>query len=360
MAALLVLFEHVRALVFVDFGMVGDGVKAVALPFYLSTTLGHQAVIAFFALSGFLVGGPALTAIKKLSFNMTRYLVARFSRLWTVLLPALFITLAFDLLGRSIGVEGAYTGELRDLVQSGPTGSNDELTAATFVQNLFFLQTISAPTFGSNGPLWSLSNEFWYYILGPLIGVALIWRARPIACLLCGVLFVAIAILLPLDMLILGLIWVGAAIYRNIYHVVERRRLLSRFLFLAALSLVVSTTLISARGGGIIMELLLGFGWTLLLPVLAGRTVNPRTAYAKFSLGISEISFTLYAVHFPIIYFVWAYVLRGRQFDFAPEGVAWFGGIAVVGILASSLLWWLFEHRTNVVKQMIQKIILRE
>ena len=34
--------------------------------------------------------------------------------------------------------------------------------------NAFFLQTIVGPTFGSNGPLWSLAYEWWYYVLFPL------------------------------------------------------------------------------------------------------------------------------------------------------------------------------------------------
>jgi peptidoglycan/LPS O-acetylase OafA/YrhL len=39
--------------------------------------------------------------------------------------------------------------------------------------NAFFLQTIAGPTFGSNGPLWSLAYEWWYYVLFPLVLAAL-------------------------------------------------------------------------------------------------------------------------------------------------------------------------------------------
>jgi peptidoglycan/LPS O-acetylase OafA/YrhL len=41
-------------------------------------------------------------------------------------------------------------------------------TATTFVGNLAFLQTIAVPIFGTNGPMWSLANEFWYYLIFPL------------------------------------------------------------------------------------------------------------------------------------------------------------------------------------------------
>src|SRR5262249_53262489 len=58
-----------------------------------------------------------------------------------------------------------YSQPLLDL---GLTAPLQDLTLRTFVGNLLFLQTIFCTTFGSNGPLWSLSNEFWYYVLFPL------------------------------------------------------------------------------------------------------------------------------------------------------------------------------------------------
>jgi peptidoglycan/LPS O-acetylase OafA/YrhL len=38
-----------------------------------------------------------------------------------------------------------------------------------FLGNLFFLQDILVKTFGTNPPLWSLTNEFWYYIIFHLL-----------------------------------------------------------------------------------------------------------------------------------------------------------------------------------------------
>ena len=51
------------------------------------------------------------------------------------------------------------------------------LTWPVLAANALFLQTIVAarnaphpvPTFGSNGALWSLSYEFWYYLAFPLL-----------------------------------------------------------------------------------------------------------------------------------------------------------------------------------------------
>ena len=46
--------------------------------------------------------------------------------------------------------------------------------------NIFFLQGIYTPTFGTDGALWSLANEFWYYLLFPLGLIAL--RSRAVRC----------------------------------------------------------------------------------------------------------------------------------------------------------------------------------
>ena len=52
------------------------------------------------------------------------------------------------------------------------------LTIKAFWQNLFFLDTDSTPGFGSNGPLWSLNHEFWYYLGFPLLVFAVVRGSR--------------------------------------------------------------------------------------------------------------------------------------------------------------------------------------
>ncbi|QNA83239.1 acyltransferase family protein [Sphingomonas sp. So64.6b] len=64
LAALLVLVGHVRGFVFVDYSDL-TGSKLPFAPLYVIGGLGHQAVILFFALSGFLVGGRAMREIRQ-------------------------------------------------------------------------------------------------------------------------------------------------------------------------------------------------------------------------------------------------------------------------------------------------------
>ena len=109
----------------------------------------HFAVIVFFVLSGYLIAHAALRSI-----NLTQYLIARLSRLCSVLIPALLITIViqFILAEFSPGLLAAYVRGA-----SWPR----YLISASFLNEIWFFS--AAPPI--NGLLWSLSYEFWYYII---------------------------------------------------------------------------------------------------------------------------------------------------------------------------------------------------
>ena len=94
LAALGVVIGHVRGFVIVPYAMSSSDLFGSL--FYFCTSVGHQCVLAFFALSGFLVGGQALEAILAGNWNLPQYLLKRLTRLWVVLLPALFLTWIFE------------------------------------------------------------------------------------------------------------------------------------------------------------------------------------------------------------------------------------------------------------------------
>ena len=92
LAAALVLIYHLRINILVDpnisagtySGIWGNVVLA-------ATSCGPQAVIWFFVISGFLVGGGALADVSRGRFSVSRYAIHRISRIYIVLIPALVI-----------------------------------------------------------------------------------------------------------------------------------------------------------------------------------------------------------------------------------------------------------------------------
>ncbi|MEI6323526.1 MAG: acyltransferase family protein [bacterium] len=84
MAALLVCVEHLRAFLFVPYARL-ESPGVVQKGFYFLTGLGHQSVMIFFVLSGFLVGGSFIGSLRKGSWSWKGYLLRRMTRLWVVL-----------------------------------------------------------------------------------------------------------------------------------------------------------------------------------------------------------------------------------------------------------------------------------
>jgi peptidoglycan/LPS O-acetylase OafA/YrhL len=55
-----------------------------------------MAVIVFFVISGFLIGGRAILNVESKRFGVIDYSVQRFSRIYTVLIPALIVGYMLD------------------------------------------------------------------------------------------------------------------------------------------------------------------------------------------------------------------------------------------------------------------------
>ena len=115
--------------------------------------LGQEAVIVFFVLSGFVIAYSA----ERRHPNATGYLVARFARLWSVVLPALLLTFVCDLVGQAL--DTAAYGDLQPLAfWKWPLVL---LANSLFLNDVWYLDI--SP--GTDGAFWSLSYEFWYYML---------------------------------------------------------------------------------------------------------------------------------------------------------------------------------------------------
>jgi peptidoglycan/LPS O-acetylase OafA/YrhL len=290
LAAMLVTVSHARDILMIDY----HGPR-VWLPWYALTGFGHSGVILFFVLSGFWISRSVLQRIDGAEHNAVfwaPYLIDRLARLGIVLVPAL-------LLGGALDAVGALALHLP--IYQGMTGAHSmapnvaaQLTLPVFLGNLAFLQTIAVAPWGSNGPLWSLAYEFWYYIWFPAL--ALLVRRRRISI---GLLALVIGIAEP------ALYW-GFA---------------SWLVGLGVLLLTMPKRLAPMRGGYVVFagllfaaimlgtgavkqswtDLPLAIGFGLLLLAL-NRTATPFPSLLRplASFGRNS-SFSLYAIHFPII-----------------------------------------------------------
>lgn len=120
----------------------------------------QEAVVAFFVLSGFVITYTATTR----EGCATSYYVNRFARVYSVALPALFLTFVADVVGSSFHPQ---------LYEALTDYSADERAWQLLNGLLFVNQTWSnSLRIGTNFPYWSIAFEVWYYVAFGIIAFA--------------------------------------------------------------------------------------------------------------------------------------------------------------------------------------------
>jgi peptidoglycan/LPS O-acetylase OafA/YrhL len=350
LAALLVVLGHLRGFVFVSYDELTRH-SPIDTVVWAVTGFGHQAVMIFFVLSGFFITRSILLDDRIGGFSWPVYLIKRLSRLWIVLIPCLLLTLLWDSLGNSFGGSKFYAGQLYPIYNSGPSLENGgaHLDPSAFLDNLFFLQTIIAPVFGSNGPLWSLANEFWYYLMFPLLYISITRYRRSLLALVSLVLFVAIGVFIGKYMVLSGLIWLAGAFAYIIYDRGWFDSYCRTPLALAATALLLLISLAASKthyGTDISKDFFIGLAAAAFVLVLA-RYENAPKAYAETASTLADGSYTMYLVHFPFLAVLVNIVLHNEKFDATIAGYAVFVGLGLGAIIYSYAIYWLFERHTG-------------
>lgn len=112
MAALLVCITHIRTPLFEDISHLKSS-NVVLKTFYGVHGFGHVAVMVFFVLSGFLVGGEIVRSAVNGEFEWGSYLVRRAARIYPAFIAALALTAGLDFIGASyLDIHGIYSGHL--------------------------------------------------------------------------------------------------------------------------------------------------------------------------------------------------------------------------------------------------------
>lgn len=346
-AAMTVVIVHARGAAMGAFGALPAETKtAAAAAFYLVTRVGNEAVVAFFVLSGFFVGGMATERILRGDFRVADYAIDRFARIMVPLVPALLLT-AFVLY-----VQGKA------------------LNLYELAGNLLSLQGIVVDSYGGNAPLWSLAYEAWFYLLAGIIG-ALAMRRRwsaPLA----AALLLTVLVFTKLSPIYLFCWLLGTAAYLH-----RPRRAQSIYVLSAALLIIysvaciqlqadtvsVSTDMVSRARQWIptaeVGRLLLSAGFALLIQQLVLH--EPQRAWTR---GIDAMgsrgaafSYSLYLTHYPIIQLaVFAGLPQSPTLDARAFGG--FGFLILCCIAAATVNYWLFERHTGAVRRWLKTVLL--
>jgi len=156
-----------------------------------ASNFGHSAVIVFFVLSGFVIAFVTTTKETTLS----AYSASRISRVFSVAVPAVVLTIVLDSIGREL-YRDIYEGYPYDQFMARIGGS-------LLLINEIWL--ISITSF-SNVPYWSICYEWWYYVV---FGMVMFLPRR------LGLLIAAVTMLIigPKVILLAPIWWLGVLLY---------------------------------------------------------------------------------------------------------------------------------------------------
>ena len=325
MAAMVVFLGHVRIVFFVPWDeLAADNHTLGAELLYAVARFGQEAVLVFFVLSGFFVGGQVIARLEAGRFNLRDYVIDRTTRLMLPLVPACVLTAVVGYL---------LAGNFADL--------------PALLGSAFGLNGIFVDTSFYNPPLWSIAFEIWFYVAAGAAACIFTGQARALALIL----FVAIGYVFSILNASFLLFWViGALVYKC------RDDLKKPVYFYAGLTFaIVGAALfethhagpdVMARDRAVYWQAFVCVGFGLMIPYLTtervGRLFQPLAKVASF---MAASSYSLYVFHYPVLKAMTLFLPRIERFGVGPM-------LAYVAISAVSFsiclgLWWMFERHTD-------------
>lgn len=305
---------------------------------YFVTGFPHQSVIAFFVLSGFLVGGSTLRCVAR--WQWKGYLIARISRLWTVLIPALVVGYALDFWGTRLFGGPFYAGNSVPIYWDVGLRLSPEHLGC----NALFLQTILCQPLGTNGVLWSLANEFWYYLIFPCVVLTTFGNSSVSTRIGYALAVIACIMFVGWNILLYFFIWLmGAAIplFARIHLFGWRGKLTQS----SAGVVAVACAVFSRLQESFFSDTVLGFAFALFIWTLICNSGKASPFYSKICGFISGMSYTLYLFHLPALVFISSILLRTELYKKEMALVS----LILVSIF-SYVMYFLFEMRTPQVR----------
>jgi len=325
--------------------------------FWILSGHGGDAVLVFFVLSGYLVGGPALVRCFQGKLSAVDYFSARLARLYIVVIPALTISFCAYVSAKQLPGWERFIASHQDLYDSAkvffaPIGP------FAAVCNGVFLQTIVCSEFAGNVALWSLSNEFWYYVL--FFALISVRKAPAYVLLILAILslFVvaerhdATGTHVGLKFFFFFGIWCfGVLVYAVI---TPAWAWCGGFLAILTGAYGLSIKGLLPHWAAIVVTVGLA---TAAFIVLIERLKIPLPSFLRFGPNLAKFSFSLYAIHYPILLLL--NVASRERRDFTLESLALDATFITVCLLLAGAFYLLFESRTSAARDSFKAFIVR-
>lgn len=328
-----VVLGHYAMLAYAPFGQLDRSRpdQLFAALYRLATQFGPQAAVVFVAMSGlFLV--PRLVAMASAPDQhggLARFISGRLRRIYPTLVAAIALTALCDALSTRVPGGRDYMLHAVGYDLAG------DARWQTALANLASLQPTFAKAFGSNGPLWTLGYIVQFYVIGALLAAT--WRKWPGAALVLVAGLMGTAAIWRPEWLIMFAAWSGCGLLAawrcHGWLPICAALLLGTGLFVAAAALPQMPAAIVAA-----------LASPPLLVGLASAWPSDRRRGRDLPLFLREVTFPLYAFHFPLAVMAMVLLLPWRQAAPASFTFAW-PVLALAVVLPVAFGWQLLLAR---------------
>ncbi len=334
-AALAVLLCHARCELFSTYIHLEEGSQNVFTQlFFRAVSFGQEAVICFFILSGFLVGGGTSVKLNdRLRTNQdTNSLLKQF--VW----------------GRIIRIYPPLMASIV-LVTIARYYREEAISAAEIIGNLLGLQGTLSSDYG--WVFWTLAYEIWFYVL--IASVIALFCSRRLQLLGIVLLFISGCVFLSLQsswlfILVLGILgyYIKDYVPRTKWVVICSMTLMTVFSTLSHLSS--ESRVLTLPLNGMMNPEIAKWGFALMLSILVGflskQEPNGRLTWWMENFGNrwAPITYCLYITHFAVLRLV-RVVIGGQMTNVSIGTLAVYLLVCLFCVVFASGFYWLFEKR---------------
>lgn len=324
-------------------------VSILASVAYFLAGFAHASVILFFVLSGYWIARSVDRRIMT-GWEWPSYLIDRVTRLLVVLLPALAIGGALDATALYVFDSSTHSGATDTYVLRKDVAA--ALDWRVLLGNFVFLQGIAVPPFGTNGPLWSLAYEFWFYIWFPAIIVS--WRKRRLSPFLFAI---GPAWFTPHMVIGFGCWLCGAVLYKATRTRTDedRRAPLNRIWFSITGGALVAMLVVVRVVGLVYLELPLAAAFAFFLYAMLRADLRVPHWLLPLAAYGAQASFSLYALHFPVLAFAAALLLDTERLPPVAMNIALVAGTLALVILLCGVVARTTERHTGRIRSFFNR-----